>query len=108
MKIKNNFTIESAAEKLRKELSSHITVTIRKNIIDNNKKWLDIDKDAFVGIRVTFYSDRLISTTYVPNFFARMIFGGFIGSLFHHSERSYFKNQIESFLFSEFYINSIE
>ncbi len=48
MKIKSNFTIESAAEKLRKELSSHITVTVRKNLIDSNKKWLDIDKDAFV------------------------------------------------------------
>ena len=91
-------------EKLRKELSSHITVTVRKNLIDSNKKWLDIDKDAFVGIRVTFYADGVRSTTYVPNFFARMIFGGFIGGLFHHSARSSFKRQIESFLLSEFYV----
>jgi hypothetical protein len=104
MNIKSNFTIESAAEKLRKELSSHITVTVRKNLIDSNKKWLDIDKDAFVGIRVTFYADGVRSITYVPNFFARMIFGGFIGGLFHHSARSSFKRQIESFLLSEFYV----
>jgi len=103
MKIKSNFTIESVAEKLRKELSSHITVTVRKNLIDSNKKWLDIDKDTFVGVRVTFYSDGVSSETYVPNFFARMFFGGIIGGIFHHRARSAFKKQIETFLNSEFY-----
>lgn len=103
MKIKSNFTIEAAAEKLRDELSSHISVTVRKNLIDSNKKWLDIDKDAFVGVRVTFYSDGVKSLTYVPNFFARMFFGGFIGGIFHHSSRSTFKKQIETFLNAEFY-----
>jgi hypothetical protein len=103
MKIKSNFTIESAAEKLRKELSSHITVTVRTNIIDSNKKWLDIDKDAFVGIRVSFYADGVSSLTYVPNFFARMFFGGLISGIFHHSSRAAFKKQIETFLMSEFY-----
>ena len=103
MKIKSNFTIESAAEKLRKELSSHITVTVRTNIIDSNKKWLDIDKDAFVGVRVSFYSDQVSSLTYVPNFFARMFFGGLISGIFHHSSRTEFKNKIETFLNSEFY-----
>lgn len=103
MKIKSNFTIETAAEKLRKELSSHITVTVRKNLIDSDKKWLDIDKDAFVGIRVSFYSDGVSSLTYVPNFFARMFFGGLISGIFHHSARSAFKKQIETFLNSEFY-----
>lgn len=103
MKIKSNFTIESAAEKLRKELSSHITVTVRTNIIESNKKWLDIDKDAFVGIRVSFYTDGVSSLTYVPNFFARMFFGGLISGIFHHSSRADFKKQIETFLMSEFY-----
>jgi hypothetical protein len=103
MKIKSNFTIESAAEKLRKELSSHITVTVRKNLIDSNKKWLDIDKDAFVGIRVSFYADGVGSITYVPSFVARMFFGGLISGIFHHSARSAFKKQIETFLMSEFY-----
>jgi hypothetical protein len=103
MKIKSNFTIETAAEKLKKELSSHISVTVRKNLIDSNKKWLDVDKDAFVGVRVTFYSDGVSSVTYVPNFFARMFFGGFIGGIFHHSARSTFKKQIETFLNTEFY-----
>ena len=103
MKIKSNFTIESAAEKLRKELSSHITVTVRKNLIDSNKKWLDIDKDSFVGIRVSFYADGVSSITYVPSFVARMFFGGLISGIFHHSARSAFKKQIETFLMSEFY-----
>jgi hypothetical protein len=38
MKIKNDFTIETAAEKLKKELSSHIKITVRKNVINNDKK----------------------------------------------------------------------
>lgn len=103
MKIKTNFTIESAAEKLRKELSSNITITVRKNLIDGNKKWLDIDKDAFVGVRVTFYSDKVSSVTYVPNFFARAFFGGIISGIFHYGSRANFQKQIESFLMSEFY-----
>lgn len=103
MKIKSNFTFESAAEKLRKELSSHITVTVRSNIIDSNKKWLDIDKDAFVGVRATFYPDGVRLITYVPNFFARTFFGGLISGIFHHSSRTEFKKKIEVFLNSEFY-----
>ena len=103
MKIKSSFTIESAAEKLRNELSSHITVTVRSNIIDSSKKWLDIDKDAYVGIRVSFYADGVSSLTYVPNFFARMFFGGLISGVFHHSSRSAFKKQIETFIINEFY-----
>jgi hypothetical protein len=103
MKIKSNFTIESAAEKLRKELSSHIKITVRKNLVNSDKKWLDIDKDAFVGIRVSFYADEVSSITYVPNFFARAFFGGIISGIFHHNSRAKFKNQIESFLISEFY-----
>ena len=77
MKIKSTFTIETAAEKLRKELSSHISVTLRKNLLNSEKKWLDIDKNSFVGVRVTFYSDQVSSVTYVPNFFARMFFWRF-------------------------------
>jgi hypothetical protein len=103
MKIKSNFTIESAAEKLKNELSSHINVTVRKNIVDSNKKWLDIDKDAFVGLRVTFHLDGIRSVSYIPNFFARAFFGGLISGLFYHSARSAFKKQIETFLYSEFY-----
>ncbi len=103
MKIKSDFTIESAAEILKAELSSHISVTVRKNLINSDKKWLDIDKDAFVGLRVTFYHDGISIVTYVPNFFARMFFGGIIGGIFHHNSKAAFKSQIESFLNSEFY-----
>jgi len=103
MKIKSTFTIEDAAAKLRQELSSHIAVIVRSNIIDNRKKWLDIDKDAFVGVRVTFFADQPSLMTYVPNFFARMFFGGLISGLFHYKARQDFKKKIESFLISEFY-----
>lgn len=103
MKIKSTFTIEDAAEKLKKELSSQITVTIRKNLIDSNKKWLDIDKDAYVGLRVTFYHDSLSCTSYIPNLFARAFFGGLISGIFHHSSRAKFEKAIEAFLISEFY-----
>ncbi len=103
MKIKNTFTIERAAEKLREELSSHIKVTVRSNIVDSNKKWLDIDKDTYVGLRVTFYTNQPLVITYVPNFLARAFFGRSISMIFHYSSRSEFKNQIEQFLISEFY-----
>jgi hypothetical protein len=103
MKIKSNFTIESAAEKLRNVLATNISVTLRTNIIDSNKKWLDIDKDAFVGIRVSFYNEGVLCLTYVPNFFARTFFGGLISGIFHHSSRSAFKKQIETYLIAEFY-----
>jgi hypothetical protein len=103
MEIKKDFTIENAAKKLQSELSSHIKVTVRKNVINNNKKWLDIDKDAFIGIRVTFFGDGVSCITYVPNFFVRAFFGGLISGIFHHSSRAKFKKQIETFLTSEFY-----
>ncbi|GEM_PF-4716978 len=103
MRIKNNFTIESAASKLNSELASHIKVIVRTNLIDSNRKWLDIDKDAFVGVRVTFYADQPSLVTYVPNFFARMFFGGLISGLFHYKARQDFKKNIERFLISEFY-----
>ena len=103
MTIKNDFTIEKAVEKLKEELSSHITIKLRTNVLNSDKKWIDIDKNAFVGIRVSFYSDGVSSIKYVPNFFARMIFGGLISGLFHSSSRTELKNQIEAFLISEFY-----
>ena len=105
MKIKDTFTFENAAEILRKELSSHINVIVRSNILDSNKKWFDIDKSSFVGVRVTFYSDRPLVVSYVPNFFARAFFGGLISGIFHHGARSEFKRQIEQFIISEFYQN---
>lgn len=103
MKIKQNFTIESAADKLKNELSSHISVSVRKNLLDSNRKWLDIDKDAFIGIRVTFYSDGVNAVTYVPNFFARAFFGGLISFIFFNRSSNAFRKQIEAFLLSEFY-----
>ncbi len=48
MKLKNNFSIEIAAEKLKSELSSHISVKICSNIVNRNYKWLEIEKDMFV------------------------------------------------------------
>jgi hypothetical protein len=103
MKIKNTFSIERAAEELRKELSSHIKVIVRSNIIDSNKKWLDIDKDTYVGLRVTFYADQPLVNTYVPNILARAFFGRWISLIFHYRSRTEFKNQIKQFLISEFY-----
>ena len=67
MKIKNDFTIETAAEKLKKELSSHIKITVRKNVINNDKKWLDIDKDSFVGRLLYLSTKRYISENNNPS-----------------------------------------
>lgn len=103
MKIKKDFTFEKATSKLKEELSSHIKVKLKSNIINSNKKWIDVDQSIFVGIRVFFHSDGVSSITYVPSFFARMIFGGLIASLFFSSDRTKLKNKIESFLISEYY-----
>jgi hypothetical protein len=104
MKIKPQFTIHQAVEVLRHELSSHIKVIPRKNIFDKSLQWIDVDKNAFVGVRVYFYLDQPLVDTYVPNFFARMFFGGLISGIFHHAARSEFKDQIERFIKTEFYM----
>ena len=104
MEIKRNFTIETAAETLRKELSTHISVVVRSNIIDNNKKWIEINKDAFVGVRVTFNHDGPILAPYLPNTIARAAFGGIVSGIFHHKARNEFKKQIATFLIAEFYV----
>jgi hypothetical protein len=103
MQIKSDFTIHNAVSKLRQELSSHIAVIHRTNIFDKSIQWIDVDKNAFVGVRVYFYLDQPLVTTYVPNFFARIFFGGLISGIFHHGARAEFKNQIEPFVISEFY-----
>ncbi len=106
MKLKNNFSIEIAAEKLKSELSSHISVKICSNIVNRNYKWLEIEKDMFVGVKVYFFENQIKSVGIVPNFFARMMFGG-LGRLFHLGSRSKFQKQIEDFLIDEFYVNDI-
>ena len=103
MKIKDTFLIESAAEKLKSELSSHIKVTLRKNPLNKDKKWPDIDKGIFVGVRVTFLPDGIACFTYVPSFLARMFFGGLISGVFYYQSRKELKQRIESYLLSEFY-----
>jgi hypothetical protein len=103
MKIKDNFTIESAAEVLKRELSSYIKVTVRTNLLDSEKKWIDIEKDSFVGLRVTFHYEGIDCRTFVPGFFARMFFGGIISGIFHHNSRNDFKKQVGEFIISKFY-----
>jgi hypothetical protein len=104
--LKDNFTIERAEFFLKSSLPFQVNVTIRKNLLDSNKKWLDVDKDSFVGVRVSFYSDRPLVNSYVPNFAARAFFGGLITGVFHHGSRNQFEKQVEKLLLSEFYGSS--
>lgn len=101
--LKENFTIELAEFFLKNSLPFPVNVTIRKNLLDSNKKWLDVDKDYFVGVRVSFYSDRPLVNSYVPNIVARAFFGGLITGVFHHGSRNQFEKQVEKLLLNEFY-----
>jgi len=103
MNLKNNFTFDSAAEKLRKNLPSNVSVILRSNLLDSKKKWFDIDKDMFVGVRVTFYGHAPIIDTYVPNILARSFSSGLISGIFHNKARNEFKKQIATIIISEFY-----
>jgi hypothetical protein len=104
--LQENFTIERAEFFLKSSLPFSVNVTIRKNLLDSNKKWLDVDKDSFVGVRVSFYSDKPLVNSYVPNFAARAFFGGLITGVFHHGARNQFEKQVEVLLLNEFYESS--
>lgn len=101
--LKENFTIERAEFFLKSSLPFPVNVTIRKNLLDSNKKWLDVDKDSFVGVRVSFYSDKPLVNSYVPNFVARTFFGGLVTGVFHHGARNQFEKQVERLILNEFY-----
>ena len=103
MKLKQGVTLESVSEKLRKELSSHITVEINNNPFYKNIRWIEVNKDSFVGVRIFHKDNDLRLDTHIPSFFARAFFGGIISGIFHHGSRRDFKQKIADFLVSEFY-----
>jgi len=103
MKLKNGVTLESVQNKLRAELSSHISVKITANPINKNVRWVEVNKDSFVGIKIFHRNNELFLDSFIPSFVARMFFGGIISGIFHHSARRNFKQKIADFLVAEFY-----
>ena len=103
MKLKQNITLESVQEKLRNELSSHIKVKIRSNPIYKNVKWIEANKDSFIGVKIFLKDNELRLDTHIPGFFARAFFGGIISGIFHSGSRRDFKQKIADFMVSEFY-----
>lgn len=103
MKLKQGVTLVSVQETLRKELSSHINVKLCSNPINKNVKWIEANKDSFVGVRIFLKDNELRLDTHIPGFFARMFFGGIISGIFHSGSRRAFKQKINDFLLSEFY-----
>ncbi len=103
MKLKQDVTLTGVQEKLRKELSSHINVKLCSNPINKNLKWIEANKDSFVGVRIFLKDNDLRLDTHIPGFFARAFFGGIISGIFHHGSRRDFKQKISDFLISEFY-----
>jgi|GEM_PF-1706967 len=59
MKLKQGVTLASVQEKLKKELSSHINVQLRSNPINKNVKWIEANKDSFVGVRIFLKDNEL-------------------------------------------------
>jgi hypothetical protein len=103
MKLKNGVTLEGVCEKLKKELASHLEVKINNNPLYKNIRWVEVNKDAFVGVKIFLKDDQLLLDGQIPNFFAKAFFGGFISGVFHHGARRDFKQKIADFLISEFY-----
>lgn len=103
MKLKQGVTLTSVQEKLRNELSSHINVKLCSNPINKNLKWIEANKDSFVGVRIFLKDNDLRIAKHIPGFFARAFFGGIISGIFHHGLRRDFKQKITDFLISEFY-----
>lgn len=103
MKLKQGVTLSSVQKKLKKELSSHINVKLRSNPINKNVKWIEVNKDSFVGVRIFLKDNELRLGTNIPSFFARVFFGGIISGIFHSGSRRDFKQKIDDFLVSEFY-----
>ena len=59
MKLKQGVTLASNPKKLKKELSSHINVQLRSNPINKNVKWIEANKDSFVGVRIFLKDNEL-------------------------------------------------
>lgn len=103
MKLIPDTTLESVCEKLRMELASHITVKIKNNPLYKNIRWIEVNKNSFVGVKIFHKDNELLIDGHIPNFFARAYFGGLISGIFHHSSRRNFKLKISDFLIAEFY-----
>lgn len=103
MKLKSNVTLESVCEKLKKDLASHLDVKINNNPFHKHIRWVEVNKDAFIGVKIFLKDDQLLLDGQIPNFFAKAFFGGIISGVFHHGARRDFKQTIADFLVAEFY-----
>ena len=103
MRLKENTTYEKVQEKLREKLSSHIKVKLRTNPIYKNLKWIEVNKDSFVGLKIFLRDNELLVDTHTPGFIARAFFGGIVSGLFYYQSRKNFEQTIADFLVSEFY-----
>ena len=103
MKLKNNVTLEIVCKKLKKDLASHLEVKINNNPVYKNIRWVEVNKDAFVGVKIFLKDNQLLIKGQIPNFLARAFFGGIISGVFHHGARRDFKQTIEDYLVTEFY-----
>lgn len=103
MKLKSNVTLENVCEKLKKELASHLDVKINCNPFHKDIRWIEVNKDSFIGVKIFLKENQLLIDSQIPNFFARAFFGGIISGIFHHGSRRKFKQTIADFLITEFY-----
>jgi len=102
MKLKNNVTLEAVCKKLQDTLASDIKVKQSSHPLYGTK-FISVDKDSFVGVKIFLKDDQLTIDSYIPGILARSFFGGIIGGIFHHGSRSEFKQKIAEYLVSEFY-----
>lgn len=96
-------TIQDVIDKLKVELSSHISVNIKSNPFNSKIVWVEVKRSPFYGIQIFINENDVIINGFVPNFFWRAFGGGLLGSIFYYYSQKEFRNQIRNFIILEFY-----
>jgi len=103
MRLNSGVTLEMVRDNLMQALSSHIAIKIVNNSLVKNSRWIEVNKEAFVGVRIFLKDEHILIAEHTPSFFAKVLSGGIVNEAIHRGARREFKNQITSYLIREFY-----
>lgn len=101
----NLIYLDDIYKDLKNNLSSHLTVTLKQNILFGNE-YIEVKKNSFVGLKI-FISDETVRVdSFIPGILARGFFGGIISGVFHSGDRADLQNKIINYL-NDKYFNDI-
>lgn len=103
MRLNPGVTLEMVRDNLTQVLSSHITIKIVNSPLNKNSRWIEVNKEAFVGVRIFLKEEQLLIAEHTPSIFAKVLTGGIIREAIHRGARRDFKNQITYYLIDVFY-----